>query len=81
MERDWTPTERQAHNVLVVHQRRDIGSCLCGWGDLGQSYVKHVIDELRRAGLALTEMSDIDDAERMDPSNFPILNAKIEDLF
>jgi hypothetical protein len=34
--------------LLIAHQRRDAGSCLCGWAELGKS---HQADELARAGL------------------------------
>lgn len=30
--------------VLVYHQRRDIGSCGCGWAELGHSHAEHVAD-------------------------------------
>lgn len=37
--------------VLTIHQRRDLGSCFCGWSELGRSFAAHQADELRRAGL------------------------------
>lgn len=37
----------RAVDVLVAHQRRDIGGCLCGWSDLGKSHPEHVIAMLR----------------------------------
>lgn len=50
-----TPAEIEAVKVLVAHQRRDIGSCICGWGvdtgDLGRSHPLHVWRELQRAVL------------------------------
>ena len=42
--------EQLAEAVLVAHQRRDAGSCLCGWGELGQSHARHVARVLRAAG-------------------------------
>jgi hypothetical protein len=43
-------TEDAAERVLIAHQRRDIGSCLCGWGvdtgDLGRSHAAHVWEQL-----------------------------------
>jgi hypothetical protein len=44
------PVER-AGALLIAHQRRDVGSCLCGWGELGKSHAGHQADELARAGL------------------------------
>lgn len=32
--------------VLVAHQRRDSGSCLCGWSDLGLSHPGHQADAI-----------------------------------
>jgi hypothetical protein len=52
-----TPDETAAQ-VLIAHQRRDIGSCRCGWGeatgDLGRSHAAHIIDRLHAAGLLIT---------------------------
>lgn len=28
-------------DVLVAHQRKDIGSCICGWSELGKSFPEH----------------------------------------
>lgn len=60
----WTPAQFRAHEVLVAHQRRDIGSCICGWGvdtgNVGQSHAGHVIDEINRAGLTLSGFADAD---------------------
>lgn len=36
--------------VLVAHQRRDSGSCMCGWGELGKSHAEHVASALEAAG-------------------------------
>lgn len=41
----------QAEAILIAHQRRDIGSCLCGWAELGKSHAAHQAAELREAGL------------------------------
>jgi hypothetical protein len=40
-----------AVDVLIAHQRRDAGSCLCGWAELGRSHAAHQADALREAGL------------------------------
>lgn len=36
--------------ILIQHQRMDIGSCRCGWGvetgDIGRSHSAHVTDEV-----------------------------------
>ncbi len=40
-----------AAEVLTVHQRKDIGSCLCGWAELGRSHSVHQAKALRAAGL------------------------------
>jgi hypothetical protein len=38
------------HDIVVAHQRKDIGGCICGWGvdtgKMGQSHSLHVIEEL-----------------------------------
>lgn len=51
----WGGVDFNAVKVLTVHQRRDIGSCMCGWGvntgDLGRSHALHVWRELQRAVL------------------------------
>ena len=41
---------RLAEAVLVAHQRRDSGSCLCGWSELGRSHAAHVAGVLEVAG-------------------------------
>ena len=44
-------TYRQlAAAVLVAHQRRYPGSCLCGWSQLGRSHAEHVAKVLDAAG-------------------------------
>jgi hypothetical protein len=45
---------RQAEAVLISHQRRDVGSCLCGWAELGKSHAGHQIVMLSEAGLLAT---------------------------
>jgi hypothetical protein len=55
-ERGETVTEAAA-TVLVAHQRKDIGSCLCGWAELGRSHAVHQAVQLRMAGL-LARSSD-----------------------
>lgn len=51
----WGGVDVAAVKLLIVHQRRDIGSCLCGWGvdagNLGQSHALHVWRELQRTVL------------------------------
>lgn len=65
-EHEWAPDLRKAtvrllrraepdpEEVLIAHQRKDIGSCLCGWGveagNIGQSHAAHVWDELVKIG-------------------------------
>jgi hypothetical protein len=44
-------TDETAEAVLVAHQRFDIGSCLCGWAELGKSHAGHQVAMLRRAQL------------------------------
>lgn len=50
-----TTNQLAAEKILVAHQRKDIGSCLCGWGvndgHLGHSHAAHVVDVLTAAGL------------------------------
>jgi hypothetical protein len=41
----------QAEAILISHQRRDIGSCLCGWVELGRSHAGHQVAMLSEAGL------------------------------
>lgn len=41
---------RLAEAVLVAHQRKDIGSCACGWSELGKSHAAHVAGVLDAAG-------------------------------
>lgn len=44
--------------VLISHQRRDIGSCLCGWAELGKSHAGHQAAELREAGVLVQDETD-----------------------
>lgn len=46
--------QRLAAAVLVAHQRRDSGSCLCGWAELGRSHADHVAEVLAAAGALQT---------------------------
>jgi hypothetical protein len=32
--------------ILTYHQRKDAGSCLCGWSELGASHAQHQVDML-----------------------------------
>lgn len=41
----------RATEILIAHQRYDIGSCLCGWNPLGESHALHQARELAAAGL------------------------------
>lgn len=42
----YTELDQKAELTLIAHQRRDVGSCACGWGvdtgDWGQSHALHV---------------------------------------
>lgn len=42
----WGGVDLTAVRTLIAHQRKDIGSCICGWGvndgNLGQSHALHV---------------------------------------
>lgn len=52
------PALDRAVAILVLHQRRDAGTCLCGWGRLGASFAHHQADVLSAAGLlAATELT------------------------
>lgn len=53
MDAKLDPVER-AVALLIAHQRRDVGSCLCGWAELGKSHAAHQADELARLGLLVT---------------------------
>lgn len=49
---------QQAEAILIAHQRRDVGSCLCGWAELGKSHAGHQVAVLREAGLLPTSDDD-----------------------
>lgn len=49
---------QRAEAILIAHQRRDVGSCLCGWAELGKSYAGHQAAELRAAGLLVQDATD-----------------------
>lgn len=38
-------------DVLVVHQRQNASSCLCGWSELGKSHPAHQAASLSAAGV------------------------------
>lgn len=42
---------RKAEAVLIAHQRLDVGSCLCGWAELGKSHAGHQVAMLSAAGV------------------------------
>lgn len=42
-------TDETAEAILVAHQRRDYGSCLCGWSELGKSHARHQVAMLSEA--------------------------------
>jgi hypothetical protein len=46
----FAPDERAAA-LLTAHQRRDAGSCLCSWAELGKSHALHQAEVLADAGL------------------------------
>ncbi|MFI5839446.1 hypothetical protein ACIA8K_07000 [Catenuloplanes sp. NPDC051500] len=48
-----------AHAVLVAHQRRDAGSCLCGFSELGRSHPGHQVAMLAEAGLLAAEPESV----------------------
>jgi hypothetical protein len=31
-------------DVLVYHQRLDVGTCACGWSVIGASHAQHVVE-------------------------------------
>jgi hypothetical protein len=49
---------QRAEALLISHQRRDVGSCLCGWSELGKSHAGHQAAVLREAGLLVREEPD-----------------------
>lgn len=50
--------DETATAILVAHQRRDFGSCLCGWDDLGRSHPQHQVAMLREAGLLKDQLAE-----------------------
>ncbi len=63
-----TITPLQAvETVLIAHQRMDIRSCLCGWGDIGKSHATHV-GKLVIEALRVPEQ----DPDQSPPSRGPI---------
>jgi len=46
---------QRAEAILISHQRRDVGSCLCGWSELGKSHAGHQVAKLQEAGLLQRE--------------------------
>lgn len=42
-------SDARAVQVLVDHQRRDAGSCICGWSKWGHSHSEHVWRMLKLA--------------------------------
>lgn len=57
---DNNPTlDETAEAVLVAHQRRDLGSCLCGWSELGKSHPRHQVAMLREAGIFAKETDHV----------------------
>lgn len=59
-----------AQRVLIYHQRRDIGSCQCGWGvnsgDLGKSHAAHVLSVLREDPDVIDGMAEAMTGLRLD---------------
>lgn len=55
---------RRAEAILIAHQRRDAGSCLCGWAELGKSHAGHQAAALREAGLLAEDPPDDDIASQ-----------------
>src|SRR5690606_37232222 len=60
---ELTLPDQVAVKTLIAHQRRDIGSFICGWGvdngDLGRSHSLHVWRELQTAGVAPADWSKL----------------------
>jgi hypothetical protein len=44
-------TDGLAQAVLLLHQRQDVGGCMCGWEQWGSSHTEHVVQALRQAGV------------------------------
>lgn len=60
-----------AEAILVAHQRRDLGSCLCGWSELGKSHPGHQVAMLREAEL-------LGRAPSAEPTGFITLDVSTE---
>ncbi len=58
----------QAEAILISHQRRDIGGCLCGWAELGKSHAGHQVAMLSEAGLLPSPDDDLDGLDNVAPS-------------
>lgn len=50
-----------ATSLVVSHQRRSSGDCLCGPMQLGSSHSAHVVQALRRAGLLVDSLPTLPD--------------------
>lgn len=62
---------RHAEAILISHQRRDVGGCLCGWSELGKSHAGHQVMMLREAGLLVENGCTAPDHERVDRVGLP----------
>jgi hypothetical protein len=47
------PPISAAEAILIAHQRRDVGSCLCGWSELGRTHAGHQVKMLAEAGVLI----------------------------
>lgn len=47
-----------AEGVIVLHGRRDVSSCFCGWNKLGRMHSQHVVEKLREAGVLKETVDD-----------------------
>lgn len=45
------PSDERVKALLTAHQRRDVGSCLCGWAEMGKSHAGHQAELLAQVGL------------------------------
>lgn len=53
------------NNVLIYHQRKNIGECICGWSVLGALHAEHICDvyeatlqEAEKGYAPVTELTD-----------------------
>lgn len=60
---------RRAEAILIAHQRRDIGSCLCGWSELGKSHAGHQVQMLSDAGVLGALAGDVGAAAHIGGMN------------